>query len=704
MATSPTFSTNNQFIKYRIVVTETAQSIENNTTSINVKVQAWRTNTGYTTDDDGACYCNIDGTKYSNSWSYGQKPITHNSYTTLFNKDLTITHDADGTKQIYVSAYIKHDRFSSNSQGFNVTLTTIPRQATIINAQDFTDEANPVLTYSNPAGSVVDSLQACISVDNSTPTIAYRDIDKLGASYTFELTTAERNTLLQATPNSNTLNVYFIIKTVIAGVTYYSSALRVMTVANGKPTVTGASYQDTNASTLAITGDSTKLIQAHSTAQFNFTSITAVKYATLVSVAVTVNAVSVSKALSGSTASNESLTFGTINSAENLEAIITITDSRGNQGTATLSLTMYAWSLPTANISLKRKANYYAETYLKVTSVISSLGGNNAVTIQYQYKETTASTYGALTTIQDDTEVTINVDNTKAFDFKIIVSDLLGSTTYNTVLQVGLPILFIDRLLRSVGIGAIPPQTNMLAVDRRLALYNTLQKLVADLWATSTTGGTYSAFLRFYNENSDITTELSGYNGGYLKFKHSNGNAGVDLRAGNFELCNDSGTTVIWGFINPNNDSGVINICDSNGDTKLRLWVGGNNDGVIDVLDSQGNTTVSIAGETGLITCKNVKQSAGTVEVVDTAFNTGNKTFNDNDYQTITVIAKVTSTSSYNIINIPVMFLESTDKKFCISDEQNYVTFYLKLDNGVYTITWNTANSSGSIEKVYANY
>ena len=280
MATSPTFGTNNQFIKYRIVVTETAQSIENNTTSFNVKVQAWRTNTGYTTDDDGTCYCNIDGTKYSNSWSYGQRPISYNSYTTLFNKDLTITHDADGTKQIYVSAYIKHYRFSSNSQGFNVTLTAIPRQATIINAQDFTDEANPVLSYSNPAGSVVESLQACISVDNSTPTIAYRDLDKLGASYTFELTTAERNTLLQAMPNSNTLNVYFIIKTVIAGVTYYSSALRVMTVANGKPTVTGASYQDTNASTLAITGDATKLIQAHSIAQFDFTSITAVKYAT----------------------------------------------------------------------------------------------------------------------------------------------------------------------------------------------------------------------------------------------------------------------------------------------------------------------------------------------------------------------------------------------------------------------------------------
>ena len=102
MATSSTYSTSNQYIKYRIIVDELSTSIPNNTSSVRVRVQAWRTNSGYTTDAKGTCYATIDGTSYSQSWAYGAKPITHNSYTTLFDKTVTISHNADGAKTIYV--------------------------------------------------------------------------------------------------------------------------------------------------------------------------------------------------------------------------------------------------------------------------------------------------------------------------------------------------------------------------------------------------------------------------------------------------------------------------------------------------------------------------------------------------------------------------------------------------------------------------
>jgi len=594
MATSSDFTTSNQYIKYRIVVTENSTSIPNNTSSVNVKVQAWRTNQGYTTDAAGTCYVNIDGTNYSNSWEYGDKPLTYNSYTVLFDKTVTITHNADGSKKIYVSAYINHGRFSSNSQGFNVTLSTIPRQANLTSAPNFYDTDNPTINYSNPAGNAVSSLQACISLTGSAADVPYRDISKTGTSYTFNLTQAERNTLLAATPNSNTLSVRFYVKTVLAGQTYYSILTRTMTVKNANPTITGSSYSDTNSTTTAITNNNQQIIQGQSTVSFKFTSLAALKYATLSKVEITVNAVKVTSNLSGSSVSNKTVSFGTINSSSNLSASIKLTDSRGNTTTKSLNITILAWSLPSAIISLSRKSNYYDETYLTVNADYSSLDNKNSITIQYQYKETSGSTWSALTTIQDEVTETISLDNTKSFDFKIIVADRIGSTTYNAVLQIGIPIIYFDRLLRSVGIGTIPTQTNQLAVDRRLELKNTLQESLADFWTTATTGNYRSAFILFRNQNNNRVAQIGG--------DTANG-------AGYIVICNANGNPTSYIYANSYN-GGTIDVRDSSSNIRGNMFVGSAGDGTVNVFDSNGTNTINLSGQSGKVTCVSVQQTS----------------------------------------------------------------------------------------------
>ena len=182
-AKSPYYSTNNEFLKYDIWVDLLSQDIATNTSSVRVRVWAWRTN-NYTTDGWGTCYCNINGSSYSNSWTYGQKPISYNSDTLLFDRTVTINHDADGSKSIYVEAKISHERFSSSWNGFTVALTGIPRKAEIVNAPNFNDEQNPTITYNNPAGESATTLQACISLDGTTDSIAYRDISKTGFQQT----------------------------------------------------------------------------------------------------------------------------------------------------------------------------------------------------------------------------------------------------------------------------------------------------------------------------------------------------------------------------------------------------------------------------------------------------------------------------------------------------------------------------------------
>ena len=455
MATSSTFPTDNTYIKYRIVVTENSTSIPNNTSSVTVKVQAWRTNTGYTTYGNGTCYCKINGSSYSQSISSSQK-ISHNSYTTLFSKTVTISHNADGSKSIYCEAKITHDRFTSSYHGFTVTLSTIPRQANITAVVNFTDEGNPAITYSNPAGDIVESLDACISLTGSNDDVPYRPIDKLGTSYLFQLTTAERNTLRSATPNSNTLTVYFYIRTVLAGQTYYSNMSATMTIVNANPTITGASYKDTNATTTAITLNDQIIIQNQSTLGFLFSSFGALKSATLSSLAITINSVTKTQSLSGTSQSNVSLAFGQLNVSSNINASVTVTDSRGNTTTISVAITVQAWSLPTAIITCARQQNYYSQTDLTVDADFSSLGGKNSITITYYYKLTSASSWTTGGTMQDGATVTMNLDNTQEWNVKVTITDLFGTTTYQLSVDKGIPIIFFDRQLRSVGVNCFP--------------------------------------------------------------------------------------------------------------------------------------------------------------------------------------------------------------------------------------------------------
>ena len=100
---------------------------------------------------------------------------------------------------------------------------------------------------------------------------------------------------------------------------------------------------------------------------------------------------------------------------------------------------MLEWVLPTATISLKRRSNYYDTTDITVTANISSLDNLNQVTLSYQYKETGSSTWSTAASLTDGVTTTITLDKTKSYDFKFIVADLIGTTTYNKALQIGIP-------------------------------------------------------------------------------------------------------------------------------------------------------------------------------------------------------------------------------------------------------------------------
>lgn len=439
----------------QIVWSSSSNGTAQNSSQVQASIQVKKTsNTTASTTGTWTGYLNINGDNRSFSI---RKEVSKSSWVTLSSFIITKAHNSDGTATCLIAGKIQGPSGTSQANSIvsgskTVTLDRIDRYATITSATNFTDIQNPTIQYVNPAGTNVTSLEACISLTGSTDNIAYRNISQTGTSYTFSLTEAERNILRQATPNSNTLTVYFYVKTVLSGNTFYQNKPATMTIVNGNPTFSVA-YLDTNSTTTNITGNNQQIIQNNSTLRINITNAQALKYAHLSTASVNVNGNVTSASISGS-----SLTFnlGTINVANNLSVPVTVKDSRGNTTTMTINISVLSWSLPTAIISLARVSNFYTETNLTVNADYSSLNGNNTITIQYQIKKESDSSYGSLVTIQDNVQTTFNADNSYSWNVKVILTDKLGTTTYNLFLYKGIPLMFWDRILSSIGINCFP--------------------------------------------------------------------------------------------------------------------------------------------------------------------------------------------------------------------------------------------------------
>lgn len=456
MASSGSFNTSsysNRYLTFSWWIN--SQDVANNKTNIGWKLVGAGSASGYYVS--GNFKVVIDGsTVYSSSTR-----INLYSGTTVASGTLDISHNSDGSKSFSASAEAGIYYIAVNCSGSGSwSLTSIPRQANLTSAPNFNDEGNPTINYSNPAGNAVSSLQACISWTGAAD-IAYRDISKTGSSYTFNFTDAERTALRNSCTTANSRTVTFYVRTIIGGNTFYSTIQKTLSIVNANPKFTSSnlSYKDSNSTTTAVTGNNQYLVQNLSKLLVTISAATGLKGASISKYVATINGVSKTITSPGN------IDYGVINSGTNLTLSVKVTDSRGNTTTATKTVTFLSWVLPTALISLKRKNNYENETYLKVDGSYSSVNSKNSLTIQYQYKKTTETSYSSLTTISDNVQVTMSKDKESAWDFKIILKDKFGTTTYNVVLPKGRFILFVDTKKLSVGINCFPSGTETLEVN-----------------------------------------------------------------------------------------------------------------------------------------------------------------------------------------------------------------------------------------------
>lgn len=277
-------------------------------------------------------------------------------------------------------------------------------------------------------------------------------------------------------------------------------------VANANPTIDKIDYYDSNQKTSDITEDNQIIIRNNSNLEFKLTNLIALKYATLSKVEILLNGITKSATLSGSSVPSQVINFGIVNSSSDLTASISIIDSRGNKTSYSKDITIVDWVQPSAIINCQRENNFYSTTHLTVDGSISSINDKNVIKIQYQYKKTTDTNYSTLNAIQDNTQTSFDIDNKFAWDIRVIVSDLIGSTTYNLFVDRGIPIIYFDKLLSSMGVNCFPKYDNSFEVNgvslSGKVLYNSANG-TAETVTLSDSAENYTYLEIFYRSSGD---------------------------------------------------------------------------------------------------------------------------------------------------------------------------------------------------------
>lgn len=381
----------------------------------------------------------------------------------------TVSNKTSGTVPFYAQMYNDSvPKLCATSASYSLNVS--PAEATLVSAPDFTDEQNPTITYSNPAGNNVTSLHACISFDGSMDDVKYREISKTGTSYTFNLTEAEREVLRNGT-SGKTRTVTFFLTTVISGVTYYSTLKKTLSIVNADPTFTASqiSYTDARKVLFGISGkaeDNQKIVQNQSSLSVTFGAASGNKGAKISQYSLSVNGITKTATASGS------VSFGEINSSQDVTLSVTVTDSRGFTTTVEKKIKVLAWALPTFSATVVRLNNYEDETHLKVDASISSVDGKNYIkSITYQAMEVGGS-YGSPVSIENQTEVVISKDKEKDFFFLITVEDAFDYDNKELYLAKGKFPLFIDTEKYAVGVNEFPEAGEALRVAGGVARFD----------------------------------------------------------------------------------------------------------------------------------------------------------------------------------------------------------------------------------------
>lgn len=441
--------------------------------------------------------------------------------------------NANTTYQIKTRIRRKDTQLTTDSSAMSVTTYDFPYCNSMPN---FTIGSKVTLGFYNPLGRSIDFY----IIANGTQISNSWTIT--GVSYTGLSATSTQNQLYATIPNAKSAT--YQVK-VVCGSNVSTKTGRKYSVNQYvcQPEITGVvDYSDTNATTIALTGNNKDIVRNRSTLSYSASGITAKNGASISSCTVSVNGVNIALTLSGSSASG---TGGVIDSGTNIDAVFTVTDSRGLTSSKRKTITMIDWHLPSAIISFQRHNNFYTETDLTVDADYTDINGHNQITITYQATKEGDSSPSVTGTLTDNVTSVINLDNNYAWTLVVTLVDSLGgTTTYSLQVSRGMPIIYFDRMKSSVGVNCFPVEDKSFEVNgysfmfykgETFGFIGTSQSspMASGVLTNSGKRILFSFVLPKFNPNLTVTVSVLGLNiwqdGSYILDSSYVGSGGYDV-------------------------------------------------------------------------------------------------------------------------------------------------------------------------------
>ncbi len=401
-----------------------AFSIQSKT--VNSVVVKWATSD----QRDNTQYILDDGSEVG-STTYGENVASDNKSGTFNIKNLT----PNKTYKLKIRIRRTDSQLWTTSSEISFTTYDI---AKLTETPDVNIESAHTIKWTNPSGATI-SLKLC-KTDGTT--LVYNVGTVTGTS---KSVTPKASTIYALIPNANSIKLRYIITTTANDKSYTNYKDCTFKVTNSNPIFSGFTYQDTNATTIALTGNNQIIINSYSNVKATISTAnkaTAKNSATMKSYKLTCGTKNISKDYSGS-ADVELL----INKVDSSTITVYATDSRGNSTQKSKTATYKNYSdLAITKLTATRQQNgvgsavllkfegtYWNNSFGAVTNAISRC--------IYQYKLASSNTW-----ITGATQLSYSASDGK-FSGSVLINGDLGADGFNISNAYNIRLQMADKLV-----------------------------------------------------------------------------------------------------------------------------------------------------------------------------------------------------------------------------------------------------------------